>query len=192
MSNFQKLSDLPILDLYSELNVLLKNNTLRWGINNQICLNTIDSQLDNFLLGEGSLTHDWARAETIIDQYGNEKIEIPLFKVPYTEEQFTSLCSQFKNTLFEIVYNELKLRYNLGRVRIMKTKPKTCLSWHVDNTDRIHYPIKTQEECFMVIESEIKHLELCNWWYTKTQVPHTAFNASKEDRIHLVAVVLDK
>ena len=53
-----------------------------------------------------------------------------------------------------------------------------------------HYPVKTQDGCFMVIENEIKYLELNNWYWTNTVLLHTAFNASKEDRIHLVAVIL--
>jgi hypothetical protein len=73
----------------------------------------------------------------------------------------------------------------------MKSKPKTCLSWHVDTTPRIHFPIKTQDGCFMVIDNEVQHLTKNTWWWTNTVAPHTAFNASKEDRIHLVAVVLD-
>jgi hypothetical protein len=190
MSNFKKLVDLPVYDLYPELNELLHNKTLHWGIYNQICLNTTEDRPDDFLFGVGSLTHDWTKSETIVDQFGNERIEVPKFETPYTEEQFTNLCSQFKNTLFELVFNELTSKYKIGRIRLMKSKPKTCLSWHVDSNIRIHYPIKTQEGCFMIIENELMHLELNSWWQTNTFPLHTAVNASKEDRIHLVAVVL--
>ena len=31
-----------------------------------------------------------------------------------------------------------------------------------------------------------------SWWHATTTVPHTAFNASLEERIHLVAVILDE
>jgi hypothetical protein len=73
----------------------------------------------------------------------------------------------------------------------MKSLPKTCLSWHVDDTKRIHYPIKTQEGCFMIIEEEIKHLPQHTWWLTNTLVKHTAMNASLEDRVHLVVTLLE-
>jgi hypothetical protein len=42
----------------------------------------------------------------------------------------------------------------------------------------------------MVIEDEVKFLPENTWWKTNTLKPHTAFNASKENRIHLVAVLL--
>ena len=191
MSNFKQITTLPIYDLYSELNRLIENNTISWSKENQICINTTEQNPDNFLLGCGSLDFDWNNSKTIVDQYGNESIVVSDHKVKYTEQDFSILCSQFKNTLFEDVYMQLCNNYKLGRVRLMKSKSKTCLSWHVDNSTRIHYPIKTQEGCFMVIEDEVKYLEPNNWYWTDTVLLHTAFNASKEDRIHLVAVILD-
>jgi hypothetical protein len=44
----------------------------------------------------------------------------------------------------------------------------------------------------MVIQDEVLHLEQGQWYMTNTMPEHTAFNASKEDRIHLVVVVLDE
>ena len=92
--------------------------------------------------------------------------------------------------MFENVYHELEKVYDIGRVRIMKSKSKTCLTWHKDDTPRVHYPIKTQRGCFMVIEDEIMHLEQNKWYWTDTIVKHTAFNSSLEDRIHLVVTIL--
>lgn len=190
MSSFIQWTNLPVYDLYSELNRLIESNAISWSKENQICLNTILDKPDDYLFGCGSLTHDWDNAKKVVDQYGNESIEIPEYQKKYKESDFLVLCSQFKNTLFEKVYTELSSQYKLGRIRIMKSKPKTCLSWHVDASVRVHYPIKTQEGCFMIIDKEVKHLPQNTWWWTDTRLPHTAFNASKEDRIHLVAVVL--
>lgn len=190
MSNFQKLNNLPIFDLNAELNSLLKNGDISWNSDNQICLNSIPEDPDNFHLGTGSLTHDWNNKKVTIDDTGIEKIEINEFTKKYNEEDFSVLCSAFKNTNFELVYNSLKKQYKIGRIRLMKSKPKTCLSWHTDSNIRIHYPIKTQVGCFMIIEDEVKHLTNNTWWLTNTFPLHTAINASKEDRIHLVAVVL--
>lgn len=190
MTNFKKLTDLPIYDLYSELNSMLHNNLIKWSSDNQICLNTTVNAPADFLKGCGSLTHDWSTSKQIIDQFGNERIEVNRYTVPYNETDFAVMCSQFKNTLFEDVYNALANRYKIGRVRIMKSKSKTCLTWHTDSTIRIHYPIKTQDGCFMIIENEVQHLTASTWWETNTLPSHTSVNASKEDRIHLVAVVL--
>ena len=72
----------------------------------------------------------------------------------------------------------------------MNTKPKTCLTWHNDDTQRIHYPMKTQEGCYMVIEDEIRFLEHNTWYHTDTLKMHTAFNGSREERMHLVVNLL--
>lgn len=190
MSYFKKIKNLPVFDLYSKLNHLIEEKNIYWSSDNQICLNTTKDNMNDFILGCGSLSYDWNNAKKIVDQYGNLSLEVPKYKVPYKEEDFLFLCNQFKDTVFEEVYQNLLERYTLGRVRIMKSKPKTCLSWHTDSSPRLHYPIKTQEGCFMIIDKEVKHLEENTWWWTDTTIHHTAFNASKEDRIHLVVVVL--
>ena len=153
---------------------------------NQICLNTIPGS-DDPTLGTSSLVYDWDRATEV-----NGKLDVPLRDNPLEESDFTELCSQFRNTVWETIYRELESRYHIGRVRLMRSKPKTCLSWHCDTSKRIHLPIRTQPGCMMVIQDEVLHLEQGQWYMTNTMPEHTAFNASKEDRIHLVAVVLDE
>jgi hypothetical protein len=190
MSNFIELNDLPAYDLLTDLNFLYQNKKISWPKSNQICINTIASEPTNYLKGTGSLTHDWNNAVETIDESGNNKLIVPLHENLLHEEDFTVLCKQFENTAFEKIYKLLSQKYKLGRVRLMKSIPKSCLSWHTDSSPRIHYPIKTQEGCFMVIEDEVKHLESTKWYWTNTIKTHTAFNASKEDRIHLVAVIL--
>lgn len=190
MSNFKVIDDLPVYDLQSEMNKLLLSNSIEW-YNNQICLNTTVDDLYNTSLGCGSLVYDWANSEIVKDNAGNEKIILKEYSKKLTESDFTELCLQFKHTLFEEVYNLLNTRFKLGRVRLMKSKPKSCLSWHVDNSVRLHFPIKTQNGCFMIIEDEVKHLKSNSWHLTNTICYHTAVNASMEDRIHLVVAVLD-
>ena len=189
MSNFTQINDLPKFDLFSEFNSMLQQNVIHWNDNDQICLNTVEGKEDNFIIGTGSLVYDWDQGK-IKDQNGNEIHVVKQKQSTVQENDFTILCSQFKNTMFETVYNELSNKYKLGRVRLMRSKSKTCLSWHTDNSIRLHYPLKTQEGCLMIIEDEVMHLTKDVWWMTNTKVKHTALNASKEDRIHLVAVIL--
>jgi hypothetical protein len=190
VGHFTQLEGLPILDLLGELDRLISNGVLNWDSRNQMCLNTIPGHEDDYMLGTGSLTHDWDNSRIEVDAAGVERTIVDKFATPRKEWHFTSLCNQFKDTLFEQAYLALSERYKLGRVRLMKSKSKTCLSWHVDDQVRIHYPLKTQVGCFMVIEDEMKHLTQNTWWLTNTLPFHTAFNASKEDRIHLVATVI--
>ena len=188
MSNFVELSNLPVLDLYKEFNTLIETETISWHIDkkDQICINTVEDCPDDIHIGRGSLTYDWDSSTT--DENGN--IEVPLRKKLLQENNFVQLATPFKNTLFEEVYNALNKRYHLGRVRIMNSMPKTCLTWHTDATLRVHYPLKTQSGCFMVINDEVKYLEKDKWYWANTRLPHTAVNSSKENRLHLVAVII--
>lgn len=188
--NYFKQLNFPIFDsMYEELNDMIGRSLISWGSNNQICINTIPQDLDNYDLGTGSLVYDWSNSYKI-DENGVSRIIVPPRDFSLKEKDFSEVCSQFKGTVFEKMFNMLSQRYSLGRVRIMKSEPKTCMSWHIDDTPRIHFPIKTQRGCFMAIENEIFHLPEKTWWWTDTTKEHTAFNASKESRIHIVAVIL--
>lgn len=190
MKYFKKL-DLPTYQnaLY-DLNNLLSKKIVKWS-QNQICVNTIETDPDNYELGTGSLDHDWTKSYKI-EENGITKIVVPPRDFPLTDRDFTTVCSQFRGTVFEEIITMLKKHYSLGRVRIMKSEPKTCLSWHIDHSPRLHFPIKTQAGCFMVIEDEVIHMPETTWWWANTVEEHTAFNASKESRIHLVVCLLDQ
>lgn len=189
MSFFQELSFKKFYELHDELEQLLFLEKIKWDENNsdQICLNTIPSEPDDYKLGRKSLFYDWDKM-TI----SKEGMEVPKKENPLAERDFTVLCSQFKGTLFEDFYKTLSEKYVLGRVRIIKSSPSTCYSWHSDETPRVHYVLKTQPGCKMVIENEIIFLPENTWWRTETTFPHTAFNGSQLDRIHIVAVILDE
>ena len=190
MVNFKILDNLPKFDLIHDLDMMLKIQMISWK-NNQICINTLSSDPDNIHLGVNSLFYDWDKSETVIDEFGISKVVTPERPVRLMEKDFNTLATPFKGTQFEEVYTVLSTNYELGRVRIMKSDPGMCLSWHMDDTCRIHYPIKTQPGCLMVIENEVKHLDLNTWWFTNTLEYHTALNASSESRIHLVAEIIN-
>lgn len=183
--------DFPSFDnTYSELVNLIDTKISFHKKQNQICINTVSSAPDDIHYGCGSLLYDWDNARVEEQPDGGVKNIVPKRDVELKEEDFTVLNSQFKGTVFEELYNILNKNFILGRIRLMQSQPSKCLSWHCDNSPRIHYPVKTQEGCFMVIEDEVKFLPENTWWKTNTLKPHTAFNASKENRIHLVAVLL--
>ena len=170
-----------------ELNKLLAQSIIKFELN-QICINTVPGQEDNYSFGVGSLYYDWSNS--LRDK--TRDIVISKRTDDVKEVDFTVLCSQFKNTLFEDVFNQVTSRYKIGRMRIMELTPKSCLTWHVDDTIRIHYPMKTQPGCIMVIEDEVKFLEQNKWWHTNTLLHHSAFNGSMESRYHLVTAVLEE
>jgi hypothetical protein len=186
MTNFKQVTKLTQFDLSKDI----EQFNLDWGDSNQICINSPMPDSSDYLLGTGSLQYDWSRSEKIIDQQGNVKWHVPKHKTQFEEKDFRYLVTCFKDTIFEEVFNEITAHWITGRIRLMRSQPKTCLSWHTDTSPRLHYPIKTQSGCLMVIEDEVKHLPQNTWWITETTLQHTALNASKETRIHLVAVLL--
>ena len=192
MSNFEQLENLPILDLHTELERLLVEKKVHWNRHSSICLNALPEKPDDYEEGTGSLWYDWTKAVEIENPDGSIKTVVPDKENPHNETDFSVLCSVFKNTMFETVYYALKERYQnkLGRIRLMKMKSKTCLSWHQDSCVRVHYPIKTDQGCMMIIENEVIHMPQNTWWYSNTLPFHTAINASSSDRIHLVSSIL--
>ena len=191
MDNFYKLDDLPIYDLQKELSDLIQNKKLIWPNNNQICINTLSTHPDDYQIGCGSLELDWHNTKKTLLADGTEEIHVPKLANPRQESDFDTLCTVFRDTLFDDVYSDLKQKYSIGRIRLMKMKPKTCLSWHIDLCARVHYPIKTQDGCMMIIDQQVCHMPANTWWYTDTHKHHTAINASRSDRIHLVCSVLE-
>lgn len=184
MKNFEEV-DLPTYDLLSIVKQMQKEKMIDWSHHKQVCINSVLGKEDVWWYGSGSLFYDWENAKTVDGQ-----IVVPNRKEKISEEDFISVCTVFKDTVFDEIYQMLKTKYKIGRVRLMKSNPKNCMSWHKDDTRRLHYPIKTQEGCFMVIDNELKHLQANKWYITNTLLPHTAFNASKEERIHLVVNIL--
>lgn len=187
MNHIEKINFLPkIKDAELVLENFLKEHNIKWeDFNNQICLNSIPEKINDLTHGCGSLYRDWNAK-----YWEDGKVVVPLRENRLQEKDFTLLCDQFRGTLFEDVYNLLNKNFVLGRVRFMRSMPKTCLSWHQDDSIRLHYPIKTQEGCLMVYENKSYFLEKDTWYKTNTLEKHTAVNASNSDRIHLVASIL--
>ena len=112
--------------------------------------------------------------------------------VSIKEYKYTQFIEDFKNTYFKEVYNKLSKRYKLGRVRLLLKEPRSTLSWHRDPEPRLHIPIYTNPGSIMVIESVAKHLPADgSVWVTNNTKYHNAFNGGEENRVHLVACLLD-
>ena len=108
------------------------------------------------------------------------------------ESKYTEIVPEFKNTYFEEVYNTLKKHFKLGRVRILLKEPRSTLSWHRDPEPRLHIPIITNKGCRMVIEDVCKHMPADgSATITNNTKYHNFFNGGEQNRIHLVACVLE-
>jgi len=82
--------------------------------------------------------------------------------------------------------------FQLIRTRALTLQPKTCYSYHVDGTQRIHIPITSNENCFMVIDDKVYRMPADGSIYmVDTTKMHTAINANRNwfNRMHLVGAI---
>jgi hypothetical protein len=92
----------------------------------------------------------------------------------------------FHNSEFE---NILK-KYKLFRTRLLWLNSQSCYSMHFDDTPRIHIPLITNEDSFIVFKTGIvEHLEVGKVYWVDTRETHTAINGGEKPRLHLVGCV---
>ena len=112
--------------------------------------------------------------------------------VSIEEEKYSEFIEDYKDTYFKEVYDALSRKYKLGRVRVLLKQPRSTLSWHRDPEPRLHIPIITNPGCIMVIDNVAKHMPADGHaWITNNTKYHNFFNGGEEDRIHIVACVLN-
>ena len=141
---------------------------------------------DSWYDATGSLAYAWG--DDPFDADG----ELKKNSIIRNERDFCHMVPGIKGTIFERVINDISDRYALGRVRLMRLRPKACMSWHTDSEQRLHIPIVTHDGAFLVIDGEAVHLPADGCCYmANTTLPHTAFNAGLKPRIHLVACITD-
>ena len=108
------------------------------------------------------------------------------------ESKYTEFVYKFKNTYFKEVYDQLTKKFKLGRMRLLLKEPRSTLSWHRDPEPRLHIPIYTNPGAIMVVDQVAKHMPADgSVWVTNNTKYHNAFNGGEENRVHLVACVLN-
>ena len=106
----------------------------------------------------------------------------------YTKRK--DICTGYWNTILD------SFKAPITRTRFAFLAPKYEIKPHIDyNTTysiRVHIPIITNPGSIMVIDNVAKHLPADgSVWITNNTKYHNAFNGGEENRIHLVACVLD-
>ena len=125
---------------------------------------------------------------TIADESGKEVAR----DIDIDESKYTELVPEFEDTYFKEVYETLKGKFKLGRVRLLLKEPRSTLSWHKDPEPRLHIPIITNKGCMMVIENVAKHMPADgSVTITNNTKFHNFFNGGEQARVHLVACVLE-
>lgn len=131
-----------------------------FGYKNQICLQGLNEKSDPYYGSRG--------LKEIDSEYAEKDFNVFVFP--------------------EMIYtNKIVEDLGLCRTRIMRMKPKTCLSYHYDPSPRIHIPIITNPSCFLLIGKKAHYLKANGSAYlVDTTKWHTAINASFDSRTHLV------
>ena len=172
--------------LRSDLEIVLKKRKFNSpGVTyfGAISLNQIPND-ENSIKGNNIRGKYW----TIADESGKEVSR----DIDIDESNYTRLVPEFQDTYFKEVYETLTKRFKLGRVRLLLKEPRSTLSWHKDPEPRLHIPIITNLGCSMVIENIAKHLPADgSVTITNNTKYHNFFNGGEQDRIHLVACVLE-
>ena len=187
-SDFYKVPNvkIDILRLRNELEDVLKKkkfNTLGISHFGAISINRIPGDEES-IKGHNTRGTYWT--------YPDERVKEVKRDQTIDESKYTEIVPEFKNTYFEEVYNLLKQKFKLGRVRILLKEPRSTLSWHRDPEPRLHIPIITNPGCKMVIEDVAKHMPADgSVTITNNTKYHNFFNGGEQDRIHLVACVLE-
>ena len=186
--DFYKVPDLKfdVDRLKNDLKVVLnkkKFNSLGISHFGAIALNQIPND-PNSIKGHNMRGVYW----TIPDETGKEVSR----DIKIDESKYTQVTPEFENTYFQEVYETLKKKFKIGRVRILLKEPRSTLSWHKDPEPRLHIPIITNLGCSMVIENVAKHLPADgSVTITNNTKYHNFFNGGEQARIHLVACVLE-
>jgi len=186
--DFYKVPDLKfdVDRLKNDLKVVLnkkKFNSLGISHFGAIALNQIPND-PNSIKGHNMRGVYW----TIPDETGKEVSR----DIKIDESKYTQVTPEFENTYFQEVYETLKKKFKIGRVRILLKEPRSTLSWHKDPEPRLHIPIITNLGCSMVIENVAKHLPADGAvTITNNTKYHNFFNGGEQARIHLVACMLE-
>ncbi len=106
-----------------------------------------------------------------------------------TEADYSVINEEFRGTHIEKFLQSLPFQW--GRTRLMRLPAKSCLSIHADPSRRYHYAIITNPDAYIVAVHDntgtFHHIPADGYLYQMdAHKTHTAINAGKEDRFHLV------
>ena len=99
------------------------------------------------------------------------------------EQDFTKFAYPDQMPYTKSILEDLEMY----RTRAMNLRSKSCYSYHNDPTKRIHIPLVTNENCFIIVDDILNRYPADGSYYiVDTTKKHTAVNASWEERIHIV------
>ena len=102
-----------------------------------------------------------------------------------------TLQSPYYGTSLDDLVKRLPFPFSIIRLSILP--PSTIIAMHTDAACHAQLAITTDRDCFVAARSgETKHVPVDSQLYVfSTTLPHTAFNASSIERIHLSISIFD-
>ena len=150
---------------------------------NAICLTQIPGD-PNSITGGNVRGLFWTKPDSTYEEVQREEV--------IDEEKYSEFVKLFEDKYFKYIYDTLTKKYKLGRIRLLWKLPRTTLSWHRDPEPRLHIPIISNYGARMCVDNVVHHMPADGHvWITDNTKYHNAFNGGEEDRIHLVATVMD-
>lgn len=146
---------------------------------------------DGSTLRSISLTHRPGATEPLYD--GNNTQYDPATNQKFFREgDFTEFNEAFTGTGFYDLYQRMPFR--VGRMRLNLLPPLTVFTMHRDSAPRAHIVLSTNPDCFLMSgDAQTHHVPADgNVYVFDTTLPHTALNASREDRVHITMALADE
>jgi hypothetical protein len=107
-------------------------------------------------------------------------------RIKIKSQNFSHINPFFENSIFEDIIK----KYKLFRTRFLWLNFQSCYSMHFDDSPRIHIPLITNPDAFIVFKKGIvQHLEVGKVYWVNTCEMHTAINGGEQSRLHLVGGV---
>ena len=165
--------------LYDEFIQITTANHVPWQSFGQFCL-TVRSEAIKEGKSDKELFFDFNGSLAAIKNH---------IKTVY-ESEFDTIHPLLAGTYTEEVLKQVMAKYpNVGRVRWLMLKPKTCYSMHMDpDWYRLHIPVKTNPKSFFIVDEQYFTMpEVGKMYAIHPQPNHTAVNANlHEERLHIV------
>lgn len=128
-------------------------------------------------------------------RYSDSLWDKKLNKYVVDQSQFNKLIPQLHdNYLCHVMASinnfGIKSQLSIGRIRINTLRPKSCLTYHSDTDSkcRLHIPVITNDKVFFIVDGVAgQMLEVGTMYVLDVTKRHTAINASRDSRVHIVA-----
>ncbi|MGZ3861722.1 MAG: aspartyl/asparaginyl beta-hydroxylase domain-containing protein [Bacteroidia bacterium] len=164
------------------LHLPVKTNKQKLHDDLKICLNTQWKEHFNQNDYSGSWTVIALRSQTGSAQ----DILAHNSGLPFNDTSLMSVCGYFK----EIIDN---MQFEKETVRLLRLQPGSIVKEHRDmglayrfGCFRLHIPIVTDASVLFTVGGENIVMEQGECWYADFDLPHSVYNKSDKERIHLV------